>query len=84
MDEPASKREALAAGGLGGQHWTHRRTCMSVGTRGANTDPDALAEFRSFSLDERSGFKCQQLTVAMSGWAVECILSHDPGFSRHA
>ncbi len=57
---------------------------MSVGTRGANTDPDALAEFRSFSLDERSGFKCQQLTVAMSGWAVECILSHDPGFSRHA
>jgi C_GCAxxG_C_C family probable redox protein len=48
------------------------------------TNPNALAEFQSFSLDERSGFKCQKLTGAVSGWAVECILSHNPGFSRRA
>jgi Putative redox-active protein (C_GCAxxG_C_C) len=45
--------------------------------------PEALAEFQAFSADERrSGFKCRKLTGAVSGWAVECILKHNPGFAR--
>jgi hypothetical protein len=45
--------------------------------------PEAVAEFQAFSADEgRSGFKCRKLTGAVSGWAVECILKHNPGFTR--
>ena len=46
------------------------------------TNPDAFAEFRAFEIDERSGFKCRKLTGEVSGWAVESILKHNPGFRR--
>jgi C_GCAxxG_C_C family probable redox protein len=46
------------------------------------TNHDALQEFRALSIHEGSGFKCQKLTGVVSSWAVECILSHNPGFCR--
>ena len=46
------------------------------------TNADALAEFVTFIRDERSGFKCNKLTGAVSAWAVELILKHNPSFCR--
>ena len=46
------------------------------------THPEAFAEFLAFCVDERSGLKCQTLTGVVSGWAVECILEHNPAFCR--
>ena len=46
------------------------------------SNPDTLAEFVAFLDDEKSGSKCNILSGAVSGWAVECIMKHNPGFSR--
>ncbi|HTP65938.1 MAG TPA: C-GCAxxG-C-C family protein [Geobacteraceae bacterium] len=46
------------------------------------SNPDTLGEFVAFLDDERSGFKCNKLSGAVSGWAVECIMKHNPGFSQ--
>ncbi len=46
------------------------------------SNSDTLAEFVAFLDDEKSGSKCNKLSGTVSGWAVECIMKHNPGFMR--
>ena len=46
------------------------------------SNPDTLAEFVAFLEDEKSGSKCNKLSGVVSGWGVECIMKHNPGFRR--
>lgn len=46
------------------------------------SNPETLTEFVAFLDDEKSGSKCNKLSGAISGWAVECIIKHNPGFYR--